>query len=121
MFEAAISLLPVLPPEEVMNLVEIRLGLLQKTIEEIEEEERICKKMNLPRLFSLESEYFKAMTLAEYKFSKDLLTDLRRDSGGLRTGWAKMRNEHLAAKADARKKQGSAVAVRKNQKKEGKS
>jgi len=120
MFEAAISLLPVLPPEEVISLLEIRLGLLQKTIEEIEEEERICKKMNLPRLFSLESEYFKAMTLAEYKFSKDLLTDLRRDSGGLRTGWSKIRNEHLAAKAGARKKQAPAVAPRKNQKKEGK-
>ena len=34
-FEAAISLLPVLPPEEVIDLLEIRLGLLKKTIDEL--------------------------------------------------------------------------------------
>src|SRR5579863_3406144 len=83
MFEAALSLLPVLPPEEVIGLLEIRLGLLQKTIEEIEREEAACRNMNLPRLFSLENEYFKAVTLAEYKFSKDLLSDLQRDAGGM--------------------------------------
>src|SRR5580692_231468 len=51
-FEAAISLLPALPPEEVVTLLEIRLGLLQKTIEGLAEEERTCRAMNLPRLFS---------------------------------------------------------------------
>ena len=73
MFEAAISLLPVLPPEEVIDLLAIRIGLLEKTIEGIDEQERICREMKLPRLFSLESEYYKAVTLAEYEFSKDLL------------------------------------------------
>ena len=58
MFEAAISLLPVLPPEEVIDLLEIRIGLLQKTIEEFEEQERICREMKLPRLFSLEKRVF---------------------------------------------------------------
>src|SRR5580704_15721543 len=83
-FEAAISLLPVLPPEEVIDLLEIRLGLLKKTIDEIAEEDRACRQMNLPRLFSLENEYYKALTIAEYKFSKDLLADIKRDAGGLR-------------------------------------
>ena len=81
MFEAALSLLPALPPEEVIALLEIRIGLLEKTIEEIDEEERICREMKLPRLFSLESEYYEAITLAEYEFSKDLLADLKRDAG----------------------------------------
>jgi len=102
-FEAALSLLPVLPPEEVIDLLEIRLGLLQKTIEQIEAEERICREMKLPRLFSLESEYFKAVTLAEQKFSKELLADLRQDAGALRSGWAKMRNQLLAAKTGGKK------------------
>src|SRR5215469_9022186 len=31
-FEAALSLLPVLPPEEVIELLQIRLSLLQKTL-----------------------------------------------------------------------------------------
>jgi DNA-binding PadR family transcriptional regulator len=64
LFEAAISLLPVLPPEEVMDLLEIRIGLLEKTIEEIDEEDRTCREMKLPRLFSLENEYFRAITRA---------------------------------------------------------
>lgn len=103
-FEAALSLLPVLPPEEVIELLEIRLGLLQKTIDGIDEQERICREMHLPRLFSLESEYYKALTHAEFEFTKKLLSDLRRDSGGLRTGWAKLREQHLSAKKGTRKK-----------------
>lgn len=103
-FEAALSLLPVLPPEEVIGLLEIRLGLLQKTIEEIEAEEQACRNMNLPRLFSLESEYFKGVTLAEQKFTQSLLDDLRNDAGGLRSGWSKMRQILLATKPEDRKK-----------------
>lgn len=120
MFEAAISLLPVLPPEEVISLLEIRLGLLQRTLQECDEEERKCREMKLPRLFSLESEYFRAMTQAEYKFSKDLLSDLKRDAGGMRSGWSEMRRQHMAGKSGARRKQGPATAIRKSKKKEGK-
>jgi len=99
MFEAALSLLPALPPEEVIDLLEIRIGLIEKTIQEIAKEEQVCQEIKLPRLFSLESEYYKALTLAEYKFSKDLLADLKRDTGGLRSGWSKMRKQLLASKS----------------------
>jgi len=116
MFEAALSLLPVLPPEEVMDLLEIRIGLLEKTIEEFDEEARICREMKLPRLFSLESEYYKAVTLAEYEFSKDLLEDLKRDAGKLRSSWMEMRKQLLATKPDARKKNSALNAVRNTQK-----
>jgi DNA-binding PadR family transcriptional regulator len=116
MFEAAISLLPVLPPEEAIDLLQIRIGLLEKTIEEFDEQERIRREMKLPRLFSLESEYHKAITLAEYEFSKDLLSDIKRDAGGLRSGWTEMRKQLLAAKAGARKKPAPLPAIRKNQK-----
>jgi DNA-binding PadR family transcriptional regulator len=102
-FEAALSLLPVLPPEEVIELLEIRLGLLKKTIEGFDEHDRICREIHLPRLFSLETEYYKALTFAEHEFTKGLLADLRRDSGGLRSGWTKLRLEHLAKKKGTRK------------------
>jgi len=104
MFEAALSLLPVLPPEEVIELLEIRIGLLEKTLKEFDEQERACREMSLPRLFSLESEYYKALTLAEVKFSKELLADLKRDAGGMRSGWSEMRRQLLAAKAGKRAK-----------------
>jgi DNA-binding PadR family transcriptional regulator len=94
-FEAALSLLPVLPPEEVIELLEIRLGLLQKVLDDIAAEERQCREMKLPRLFSIETEYFKALTLAEQKFSKDLVADLRTDAGGMRSGWSEMRKQLL--------------------------
>jgi DNA-binding PadR family transcriptional regulator len=119
-FEAALSLLPVLPPEEVIALLEIRMGLLQKTIEAIDEEERKCREMKLPRLFSLESEYFKVITLAEYEFSKDLLSDIQRDKGGLRTGWTEMRRQLLSMKAGARTKDSTIRAMRNAQKTKGK-
>src|ERR1700741_4616834 len=67
MFEAALSLLPALPPEEVTTLLEIRLGLLETAFARCDEEERICGEMKLPRLFSLESEFHKALTRAEDK------------------------------------------------------
>jgi DNA-binding PadR family transcriptional regulator len=102
-FEAAISLLPVLPPEEVVRLLEIRIGLLKKTIEGFNEEDRVCREMNLPRLFSLEREYYKAITLAEYGFSKRLLSDINRDTDGLRSGWTQLRKKMLKSKVDARK------------------
>jgi DNA-binding PadR family transcriptional regulator len=102
-FEAALSLLPVLPPDEVTELLEIRMGLLKKTIEGVEEEDRQCREINLPRLFSIEREYFKALTLAEYEFTKNLLADIRRDAGGLRSVWLKARKAILGSKKDARR------------------
>jgi DNA-binding PadR family transcriptional regulator len=124
MYEAALSLLPVLPPEEVIDLLEIRIGLLDKTVEEIDEQDRICREMKLPRLFSLESEYFKAVTLAELKFTRDLLSDIRRDAGGLRTGWTEMRKHLLSIKAEARTKESALesalAAIRKTQNTKGK-
>lgn len=111
MFEAALSLLPVLAPEAVMDLLEIRLGLVQKTMDESGEEERMCQQMNLPRLFSLEREYYKALTLAELKFCRDLLADLQRDAGGLRSGWSQMRKQLLAVKAGKRTKLSAASAI----------
>lgn len=102
-FEAALSLLPALPPEEVATLLDIRMGLLERIIHGFEEEERLCREMNLPRLFSLEREYYKALTLAEYKFCKDLASDIKRDVGGLATGWRTGRRMILKAKAAALK------------------
>lgn len=103
-FEAALSLLPVLPPEEAVELLEIRLGLLKKNIEGFAEHDRVCREMRLPRLFSLETEYYRVITLAEFDFTKGLLADLRRDAGGIRSGWTKLRKQLLEGKKPAGKK-----------------
>ena len=107
-FEAALSLLPALPPEEVVDLLQIRIGLLEKTLESFDEEDKACAEMGLPRLFSLEREYYKAVMLAEYKFSKELMADIRRDADGLRTIWTEGRKQILRARTPGRKRGKSA-------------
>jgi DNA-binding PadR family transcriptional regulator len=122
-FEAALSLLPALPPDEVIDLLAIRIGLLEKTIEGFAEEDRACQAMNLPRLFSLEREYEKAITLAEYEFSKKLLADIKSDADGLRSVWTEGRRIILRARASGRKPimpSFSTIKVPANKKKGGK-
>ncbi len=100
-FEAALSLLPALPPEEVAALLGIRLGLIEKALARFDEGARICREMKLPRLFSLESEYARALLEAEYKYCKDLLADIKRDAGGLASMWTAGRKAILKGRAAA--------------------
>ena len=97
-FEAALSLIPALPPDEVVQLLEIRVNLLKKALESHCEEGRHCKAMKLPRLFTLEREYHSEMTRAECKFSAQLLADIKRDVGGLRSSWIELRKNLARAK-----------------------
>jgi DNA-binding PadR family transcriptional regulator len=97
-FEAALSLIPALPPDEVVQLLEIRVNLLKKVLEDRGEEGRLCKAMKLPRLFTLEREYHSEMTRAECRFSEQLLADIKRDVGGLRSTWMELRKNLTRAK-----------------------
>jgi DNA-binding PadR family transcriptional regulator len=90
-FEAALSLIPALPPDEVIELLEIRINLLRQILARVEEEERACEAMKLPRLFSIESEYHKEMVQAECKFCERLLVDIKHDADGLKSGWIELR------------------------------
>ena len=90
-FEAALSLIPVLPPEEVIELLQIRINLLSEELEGIQQEDRACAAMKLPRLFSIEREYHERIVQAERKFCTGLLLDIKRDAGGLKSGWTALR------------------------------
>jgi len=103
-FEAALSLLPALPPDEVVALLEIRLGLIEKRFAKYDDEARICREMKLPRLFSLETEYARGLLEAEYKFSKGLLEDIKHNAAGLTSGWAELRKIALKGRTAAAKK-----------------
>jgi DNA-binding PadR family transcriptional regulator len=103
-FEAALSLLPALPPEEVVSLLEIRLGLIEKRFAKYDDEARICREMKLPRLFSLETEYARSQLEAEYKYSKALLEDIKQNAAGLTTSWTELRKAALKGKTAAAKK-----------------
>jgi DNA-binding PadR family transcriptional regulator len=100
-FEAALSLLPVLAPEEVIPLLEARVRFLKKTLEGCAEEAEAGREMKLPRLFSIESEYYATMVKAECEFTQALLRDISKDAGGITRLWKQMRKQVLTARKPA--------------------
>src|SRR6478609_9503027 len=65
-FEAALSLLPALPPDEAVELPRHRA------------EERVFREeLGLPRLFALEAEYSAALMRAELAYITDLAAEIR--------------------------------------------
>jgi DNA-binding PadR family transcriptional regulator len=83
-FEAGLSLLPCLPPEDVLALLGDRI---QATEIALVAERSVCDhayQQGLPRLFAVESEYRIAMREAELAFVHQLADDIRSGSlGGL--------------------------------------
>ena len=72
-FEAALSLLPALPPEDVQALLTERLGRLDEHERRIQAEIEGAEAMNLPALFLIESEYALALLRAERTYVKGLI------------------------------------------------
>ena len=97
-FEAGLSLLPSLPMEEVLELLEIRLAAIGMTIESLRAGLREVASMGLPALFSIESEYHLKLTLAERDFVKDLIERIRKDGCGWESVWRKMHVNRSAGK-----------------------
>ncbi|MEA3178744.1 MAG: hypothetical protein QOI59_2267 [Gammaproteobacteria bacterium] len=72
-FEAALSLLPALPPNEVQLLLAERLGRLDEQESQIQTEIAGAAAINLPALFLIESEYALALLRAERTYVKSLI------------------------------------------------
>ncbi len=83
-FEAGLSLLPCLPPEDVLALLEDRIHATELALVA---ERSVCDhayEQGLPRLFAVESEYRIAMREAELAFVHQLADDIQSGSlGGL--------------------------------------
>jgi len=75
-FPAAVSLLPVLAPEDALRQMELREARLGERIAAIDREIQTYAA-GLPRLFLLESEYMRAMLEAELKWVRQVIADLR--------------------------------------------
>jgi len=73
-FEAALSLMPVLRPEVVMQLLIRRLEALE--LEQADDERQRAASPAFPRLFTVESEYQAALRRAELVFVRGLLDEL---------------------------------------------
>jgi len=81
-FPAAVSLLPLLSPEDALRQMELREARLSERIASIDREIQTYAA-GLPRLFLLESEYMRVLLEAELKWVRQVSADLR--SG--RLGW----------------------------------
>jgi DNA-binding PadR family transcriptional regulator len=75
-FEAGLSLLPVLPPNDVQALLEERCKRLELEIEQYRTTRRITESQRVPRLFLVESEYRIALREAELSWTRGLIADI---------------------------------------------
>jgi DNA-binding PadR family transcriptional regulator len=76
-FEAALSLMPVLPPEEVLGLLDERVRRLDEDIERRQALIQVGVEHQVARLFMIEAEYLLAMREAERAWVGDLLHLIR--------------------------------------------
>ncbi|MCK9899485.1 PadR family transcriptional regulator [Frankia sp. Cpl3] len=75
-FEAALSLLPVLPASEVVGLLRERRQRLLEDAEAAKATGRLAKVAGLPHIFRLEGEYVDALRDAELRYVDELITAL---------------------------------------------
>jgi DNA-binding PadR family transcriptional regulator len=80
-FETALSFLPVLAPDEVLDLLKTRVEALEIHLAQRSGAATLTREMGLPRLFELESEFETHMVRAELEFVRRLVKDIQ--SGGL--------------------------------------
>jgi DNA-binding PadR family transcriptional regulator len=80
-FEAALSLLPALPPEEALAALQQRCQTLEIEIATLDGAVSAAQSHGMPRLFALESEYVQALRRAELDYVRRLAKDI--ESGEL--------------------------------------
>jgi DNA-binding PadR family transcriptional regulator len=80
-FEAGLSLLGGLPPDDAVDLLRQRCDALEIQLDQSRAIEEAMAKRGLPRLFVIEGEYKAALLEAELAFTRDLVADI--DSGAL--------------------------------------
>ena len=97
-FEAGLSLLPALPPDEVTDVLETRVEFLKKDIEQIKAGLQQAKAMELPALFSIESEYRLAGLETELDFVAKLIERIRKDGCGYLKPWKQWHAEKAPRK-----------------------
>jgi DNA-binding PadR family transcriptional regulator len=95
-FEAALSVIGVLGPDETRSLLEQRLGTLDASIE-AERAELAHHVKTVPRLFLVEAEYALAMREAEAAWVRSLLAEL---TEGTLPGIAQWREYHETGQVD---------------------
>jgi DNA-binding PadR family transcriptional regulator len=103
-FQAALSFLPVLSPEEVVSLLETRLILLQKNIDAIKNNLQTGEMLKMSRVFTIALEYEEKFIKTECELIRSFIDDIKKNKKGLTTFWKKLREEKLSNRKDFQKK-----------------
>jgi DNA-binding PadR family transcriptional regulator len=89
-FEAALSLMPALPPDEAIELLERRLAVQQAALAAGQKSMGRAIDAGMPRLFAIEHEYELALLAAEVEFLAAFLADLRDGTFSGLAGWRRL-------------------------------
>ena len=100
-FEAGLSLLPALPPDHVIDLLRDRLARLDPLIAEVDAELTTGAAQEVPQLFLIESEYQRALLLAERQFVIGLITQMEAGTLGGLDLWRGWHQQRAAAEKTA--------------------
>jgi DNA-binding PadR family transcriptional regulator len=77
-FEAALSLMPVIPPDDVRRLLETRLVRLDAEIAAVGGVMDAMARQGMPYLFAIEADYARALKRAEREFVADLIDKIKK-------------------------------------------
>jgi DNA-binding PadR family transcriptional regulator len=105
-FEAGLSLLPALPIEEATDVLETRVELLRKDIEQVRSGLQQAKAMKLPALFSIESEYRLVGLNSELSFVEELIERVRKDGCGFLQQWKKWHSQKALRRRGSKERAG---------------
>jgi DNA-binding PadR family transcriptional regulator len=106
-FEAALCLLPVLPPDETLALLQRRRGRLEQNVAALIQQVESIAEKNIPPLFLVETAYRLALMNAEQRFVDDLIGKI--ESGwGPRELWRGFHEDHEATIASLYRQYGGA-------------
>ena len=104
-FEAALSLLPILPPNEVKALLQERVRLLDEELDRLRRTSDEVSRQGVARLFLIEGEYYAAMCEAERKWVIGLIRLMSASPSFTRDwrAWHEQRNKSIGKPARKRR------------------
>ncbi|SSY69862.1 transcriptional regulator [Priestia megaterium] len=92
-FPAAISFLALLTPEDVREQLKKRVLALEKALAHVEKQLKVATSKGIPRLFLLEVEYQRTMSLAELEWIQSTIDDIQDEK--LKWDWEWLREISL--------------------------
>jgi DNA-binding PadR family transcriptional regulator len=96
-FEAGLSLMGVLPPDRVVQLLDERIGALQERLSELDAIVAAATGNGVPRLFLAEMEYERALVDADCAFTEQLARDIESERLDGVTFWKQFHAEREEA------------------------